>query len=41
MKKLIDIPDNIHKKMKDRKAETGQTVMAQIREILIQFFKNK
>ncbi len=39
MKKLINIPDKIYTKMVKIKAETGQTIMAQIREILIKHFK--
>jgi len=39
MKKLINIPDKIHKRMEKIKAETGQPIMAQIREILIKHFK--
>ena len=39
MKKLIEYPDSIHKKFKKVKEETGQPIMAQIREILIKHFK--
>lgn len=39
MKKLIDIPDKLFKKIKTEAEKNHRTVMGQIREILIQYFK--
>ena len=41
MKKLIEYPDTIQEKMKEIQKETGQPIMAQIREILVKHFKKK
>lgn len=39
MKKLIELPDNLFKKIKKSAEINCRTVMAEIREILIKHFK--